>query len=111
MVSNINPRPYTKEAALAGVLKSLVAKFCANWPKWQKAAEATAALDALCSLAVASEEMAAAAPHSCTPTVHPAPQPNNNNNNNNNNTDGKATSNRIITGEIYQQTIDIIMVI
>ena len=59
--------------ALAGVLRGLVAKFCADWPRWQRAAEAAANLDALCSLAIAAEELAAACQDVCTPRVLPQP--------------------------------------
>jgi hypothetical protein len=39
----------------------------------QRAAEAAANLDALCSLAIAAEELAAACPDVCTPRVLPQP--------------------------------------
>jgi DNA mismatch repair protein MSH6 len=55
------------------VLRGLVATFCQDWPRWQRAAAAAANLDALASLAVAAEELAAACPDVCTPRVLPPP--------------------------------------
>ena len=51
----------------------MVAKFCAGWPRWQRAAEAVANLDALAALAVAADELAAVCPDVCTPRVFPPP--------------------------------------
>jgi len=58
-----------RELALAGVLRTLTVAFCAEWPRWRAAAEAAAALDALSSLAVAAEELAATCADTCTPEV------------------------------------------
>ena len=58
-----------RELALAGVLRTLTASFCEEWPRWRRAADAAAALDALSSLAVAAEELAATCADTCTPDV------------------------------------------
>ena len=55
-----------RENALAGVLRGLVGKFCEEWPRWRRAAEAAANLDALSSLAAHAEELAATCPDACT---------------------------------------------
>ena len=62
-----------RENALAGVLRGLVGKFCEEWPRWRRAAEAAANLDALSSLAAHAEELAATCPDACTPVVRAAP--------------------------------------
>ena len=62
-----------RENALAGVLRGLVGKFCEEWPRWRRAAEAAANLDALSSLAAHAEELAATCPDACTPVVRASP--------------------------------------
>ena len=49
--------------------KRLTKQFCDEWPRWRRAAETCAALDALSSLAVAAEELAAVCQDTCTPSV------------------------------------------
>ena len=56
-----------------GVLRGLVGKFCEEWPRWRRAAEAAANLDALSSLAAHAEELAATCPDACTPVVRASP--------------------------------------
>ena len=63
-----------REEALAGVLRGLVAKFCAEKTRWLRAAEAVAALDALSALAVASDELRATCADVCTPEVVEVPE-------------------------------------
>ena len=58
-----------REIALADVLRTLTKSFCDEWPRWRRAAETCAVLDALSSLAVAGEELAATCADTCTPTV------------------------------------------
>jgi DNA mismatch repair protein MSH6 len=62
-----------REDALGKVLSGLVLKFCEEWPRWQRAAEAIACLDALCSLALAAEDLAACCAQTCTPVLLPPP--------------------------------------
>jgi DNA mismatch repair protein MSH6 len=61
-----------REKALAGVLTALSRRAARRARVWAAAADAAAELDALCSLAVASHEMAASGPV-CTPRVLPPP--------------------------------------
>jgi DNA mismatch repair protein MSH6 len=61
-----------KEAALAGVLSTLLARAASHFDAFAAAADAAATLDALISLAAASVEFGASG-DVCTPTVLPAP--------------------------------------
>ena len=58
-----------REDALGNVLRTFIRTFCEEWPRWRAAAEAVSTLDALTSLAVAAEELAASGAETCTPSV------------------------------------------